>query len=55
MFRLGPGGGHGLGPVFNSARGAQKGEPRLRQLKPSFEHVNEMAALADMGTLLIFG
>ena len=47
--------GDGLGPVLDSAHGTKQGKARLGELIPCFQHINEVCALANVRTLLIFG
>ena len=38
-----------------SAQSTEQGKPRLGELEPCFKHIDEMTALADVGTLFVFG
>jgi hypothetical protein len=47
--------GDSLSPVFDPAHGTEQRKPCLGELEPCFQHINEVGALADVGTLLVFG
>jgi hypothetical protein len=46
---------HSLGPVFDSSHGPQQRKPGLGQLEAGVQHIDEPAALTDVGSLFVLG